>query len=300
MKRNFYLGAAIFLSVSHITLAAPVVLTGKNVRFIVDDAQLTAFGGIKPTVQNDTLIFTAPAATYKAEALATTKPVGFKEQYIEFNIEALGGQSLNSVTLNTSGLRTILGKAVLTNAIAFGKLNVKDRLLVNRVVDFEAVDASASRWQGLNVSTDPKGTQATVAGISSRSLAVSASHVIRALALDKTGNAAIDAQDGVSFTVATSAATKPDRLFDWAESLLPILGIGSPTLTLTSSANLKCNKVDETCKNLEGLSFRCYPAAKLCYGVKEDVAYVYDFNDQIVRTIGSTLIYFDQAVKNGF
>lgn len=299
MKRSLYLGAAL-LTVSHSLLAAPVVLTGKTVRFILDDTQLTAFGGTKPTVQNDTLIFSAPAATYKAEALAPSKPVGFKEQYIEFNIEALGGQSLTSVTLNTSGLRTIQGKAALTNALAFGKLNVKDRQLVNRSLDFEAVDASASSWQGLNISTEPKGTQATLGGINSRMLAVSASHSIRALALDKTGNATNDAQDGVSFTATTTAATKPDRLFDWAESLLPGLGAGSPTYSLVGSSKLQCNKAGEACIDLDGMLYRCYQAAKLCYGVKDDIAYLYEFKDQIVRNVGSTQLYFNQAVKSGF
>jgi len=91
-------------------------------------------------------------------------------------VEALGGQVLQSVTLHSSGLRTIQGKSLLTNALAFGKLNVKDKLLVNRAVEFAAVEAAPGSWQALNVSTDPKGTEVAVKGLSSRSLAVSASH----------------------------------------------------------------------------------------------------------------------------
>ncbi|NOT83913.1 MAG: hypothetical protein HOP02_03855 [Methylococcaceae bacterium] len=300
--KHTLLGAALLLSVSHTLFAAPIVLTGKNVRFILDDALLTAFEGTKPTVQEDTLVFLPAVATYNAEALVPQKSVGFKSQAIEFNVEALGGQVLKSITLRSSGFKAVQGKSILTNALAFGKLNAKDRQLVNRSVEFAAVDASAGSWQALNIGTDPKGTEATVKDITSHSLAVSASHNLRALALalDSVGNASIDARDGVSFTLGTAVAAKPDRLFDWAESVLPILGAGSLTETLTGSVSLQCNKVGEACGNLDGLSFRCYPAAKLCYGIKDDVAYSYDFKDQIVRTIGSSQLYFDQAVKSGF
>ncbi|MEQ1636488.1 MAG: hypothetical protein ABL903_07335 [Methylococcales bacterium] len=300
MKPNLYLGAVLLLSLSHGAFATPVVLNGKNVRFILDDTQLTAFGGVKPTVQEDTLIFLPPAVTYNTEALAAQKPVGFKSQYVEFNIEALGGQVLKSVAIHSSGFRTIQGKNLLSNALAFGKLNVKDKLLVNHAVEFEAVDASAGSWQALNVSADPKGTEAVLNDITSRSLAVSASHNIRALALDATGNASIDVRDGVSFTVGSTEATKPDRVLDWTESILPFLAGGTPTTTLTGSANLQCNKAGEACNNLDGLSFRCYPKAKLCYGIKGDVGYVYEAQDQIVRTVGSIQPYFEQAVSSGF
>lgn len=230
MQRNLYLGASLLLLVSHAA-------------------------------------FAVPASPYKAEATATVKPVGFQAQTVEFNIEAPGAQSLNSVTLNSGDLRAIQGKAVLTNALAPGKLNVKGRLLVNCAVDFEAVDASASSWRGLNTGNDPEGTQATLSGINSGTPAVSASHGIRVPAPAKAGNAAIDSrEDGVSFTVTTPATEKLDRLFDWAESLLPKIG-GSPTGILTGSANMQCIKEGAICKNFNGLSYRCYLAAQLCYAI---------------------------------
>lgn len=300
MRRNLYLGAALLLSMGHTAIAAPVVLTGKNVRFILDDAQLTAFGGAKPTVQDDTLIFAPPATTYKAEALAPDKAVGFKEQYLEFNVEAVGGQTLKSVALKSAGISAAQGQASLTKTLAFGKLNVKDKLLVNRTVEFSNVESTVGSWQALDISIDPKGVEAAVGNVNSRTLAISTTHSLRALALDKTGNAAINNQEGVSFKIVTAEATKPDRLLDWAESVLPGLGIGSATATLTGNEPLQCNKTGENCKDLGSLSYRCYPAAKQCYGIKGDMAYVYNFDDSIVRTIGSNKLYFDQAVKSGF
>lgn len=299
MKRNLYLGTALLLSMGHAAIAAPVVLTGKNVRFILDDAQLTAFGGTQPKVQDDTLIFAPPATTYKAEALAPDKPVGFKEQYLEFNVEAIGGQTLKNVALKSAGSSTAQGQAGLTKTLAFGKLNVKDKLLVNRAVEFSNVESTAGVWQALDTGTDPKGVEAAI-NVNSRTIAISTTHSLRALALDKTGNAAINNQEGVSFKIVTAEATNPDRLLDWAESMLPGLGIGSATATLSGNEPLQCNKTGETCKDLGSLSYRCYPAAKLCYGIKGDTAYVYNFDDGIVRTIGPTKFYFDQAVKSGF
>lgn len=300
MKRNLFLGAALLLSISHAAFAAPVILTGKNVRFILDDTDLTAFGGTKPAVQDDTLIFAPPATTYKADALAPNKSVGFITQHIEFKVEAIGGQTLKSISLKSGGISTVQGKAGLTKAIAFGKLDVKDQIMVNRTVEFSNIEPTVGNWQALNTSTDPKGVEAAITNFSSRTLIVSTNHFLRALALDKTGSASINNQEGVSFKVQTAEATKPDRLLNWAESLLPGLGIGSATATLSGNEPLQCNKTGETCKDLGSLSYRCYPAAKLCYGIKGDMAYVYNFDDGVVRTIGSTKLYFDQAVKSGF
>lgn len=300
MKRNFYLGTALLLCINQLVTAAPVVLTGKTVRFILDDAQLTAYDGKQPTVEEDTLIFAPSTTTYKAEALAPDKAVGFKSQSLDFKIEALGGHALKALTLQTGGSSTVQGKALFTKALAYGNVNVKDQLLVNRSVDFSNVEKTVGGWDGLNVSADPKGTEATVQGITSRTLEVVSTHNMRTLALDATGNAAINAQTGVSFKAATAELPKPERLFNWAESLLPILGGSAATGILADSANQQCNKAGEACKNLDGLSYRCYPAAKLCYGIKDDVAYVYDFSDQIIRMIGATQIYFSQAVKSGF
>ncbi|MCX7089690.1 MAG: hypothetical protein NTV00_16760 [Methylococcales bacterium] len=312
MKPSLYLSTTLLIVTTTSLWAAPVTLTGKNVRFIIDDSALTAFGGVKPTVQDDILIFSPPATTYRAEAVSPQTPVGFKSQGIEFKIEALKGQTLTAVTLRSSGLRNSQGKALLTNTFAYGKLNLKDQFLVNHAVSFDAVAASTISWQALNVSSDPNGTEATLNNLSTRTLDVSTSHNLRALALDKTGSASIDAQDGVSFSVLTSPVTQADRILNWAEAtymsvsaappftILPTLRNGTASLTLSNNAAYQCNNAGQACTNLDGLLYRCYAEAKKCYGIKDNSVYAYSYSDQIIRTLGSAQPYLDQAIAANF
>ena len=81
---------------------------------------MTAFGGMHPTVRDDTLIFSALAESYFAEVFAPREVVAFKTQRVEFKIEALRGYRLTLLSLHSSGLRSEEGQPLFSNTFAFG------------------------------------------------------------------------------------------------------------------------------------------------------------------------------------
>ena len=296
MKFILFLGS--MLIITHPLCAAPISLEGNSVRFILDDKQLTAFGGETPLLQGDTLIFSPPVDKYHAETDAPQTPVDFASDNIEFKVEALPGHNLHMITLHTSGLRSEEGEPLLSKTLAYGELNVKDQFFVSTYFKFESEDASTGSWQGVNVSTDSPEIVG-IMDLTTRTLDVSFSHNMRALALNDTGSASIDAQDGVSFKIKTTIAEQHTRVFNWAERKFN-LKWGTETLTLKGSSTFQCNQSGSSCKNLDGLFYRCYTSARLCIGSKSGVAYIYNLDERIIHKIGSIQPYFAQTESDGF
>lgn len=294
MKLSLYLCS--FLLVTSQVGANPITVESDTVRFTMDDSLITAFGGVTPIVQADTLIFSPPAEIYQVKAAPQAK-VGFLSQKLEITVEALPGNSIEEISMHTSGLRSEKGRAVLNNAQAFGKLNAKDQFFVNRFFEFESKNASTGSWQENNVTTNSK--IAGITGLTTRTLDVSSSHNIRAIAFDSQGRATINAQDGVSFKVQTTAATPQNRVFNWAEKKYN-LNWGTETQTLKGGPSYQCDQAGTPCNNLDGLIYRCYKTARQCIGIKDGTAYIFKLDENFIRNVGSIQHFYTQAENEGF